>query len=157
PTIAVGDETVYFVESTNQETLKKPTSRAKLQELLGKGSNLVALELSTGKVLWSKPGPFAAIEHNLYLAYAQDRVVVVGSRNSGKDKQKDTVFYDIHVFDAKTGERKWFKAQDQQIKIGGDHGEQDQHPVVVGDKLYCEPCAYNLHTGEKIDWKWPYK
>ena len=28
--------------------------------------------------------------------------------------------------------------------------------MIVGDKLYVEPQAYNLHSGEKIDWKWPW-
>ena len=50
----------------------------------------------------------------------------------------------------------WSKTQDQKAAIGGEHGEQDQHPIVVGDKLYCEPFAYDLHTGAPLDWKWPF-
>ncbi|OAI49976.1 hypothetical protein AYO44_05970 [Planctomycetaceae bacterium SCGC AG-212-F19] len=156
PTIALGAGAVYFIESTNAQTLKKPTSRANLKELLGSGSSLVALDATTGKLLWSKPGPFEAMQHNVFLAYAEGKLVVVGTRNSGTDKKTATVFYDVHVFDAQSGARNWFKTQDTTFKIGGDHGEQEQHPVVVGNKLYCEPYAYNLHTGEPLDWKWPW-
>jgi outer membrane protein assembly factor BamB len=155
-TLAVGAGTVFLVESRNAETAKKPISRAKLEELLGKGSSLVALDLRTGKERWRKPAPFETLQHNVYLAFAQGKVVVSGSRNSGTDKQTATVLYDIHVFDAADGTRKWFKTVDTQYKIGGDHGEQDQHCVIVGDKLYCEPAAFDLHSGEPISWKWPW-
>jgi len=65
------------------------------------------------------------------------------------------VFFDIHVFDGKTGEPVWFKTQNQGTKIGGSHGEQDHHPVIVGDRLYCEPYAYDLHTGRPLaNWTW---
>lgn len=155
-TIAAADGAVFFIESTNPETMKKPLSRATLGELFGKGSNLVALDLKTGKTLWRRDAKCAALQHNVYLCAAQGKVIIVGSRNSGTGKKKDTVFYDIHVFDAKSGEPKWSQSQDSKLAIGGDHGEQDQHPVIVGDKLYCEPFAYNLHTGARLEFKWPW-
>ena len=155
-TIASAGRVGYFIESTNPATLQTKLGRGKLVDLLGKGSRLTALDLVTGKVIWRKEAPLQALQHNVYLAAAQDRVVIVGSRNSGRDKNKDTVRYDINVYDAATGEARWTLSQDTGFKIGGDHGEQDQHPVVVGAKLYCEPYAYDLHSGARLDWKWPW-
>jgi outer membrane protein assembly factor BamB len=157
PTLTIADGSVYFIESGNPQTLKQEISRARLPELLGKASLLVALDLRSGAVRWSKPGPFEALQHNVYLAAAQGRLVVAGSRNSGNDKETATVLYDVQVFDAKTGERRWKHTHDSGHKIGGDHGEQDQHPVIVGTKLYCEPKAYDLLSGEPIEWNWPFR
>jgi outer membrane protein assembly factor BamB len=156
PTIAVANDKIYFIESTNPETLMKPIGRATLAELVGKGSKLTALDATTGKAAWSKPAKLEALQHNLFLAVSAGKIVVSGSRNSGADKKTATVLYDIHVFDAKTGEMKWTKTMDTKLPIGGDHGEQDQHPVIVDGRLYCEPFAYNLHTGDPIDWNWPW-
>jgi hypothetical protein len=78
-------------------------------------------------------------------------VAVVGSRNSGKDAKKDKVLYDIAVFAAKSGDLVWKHTQKQPTPIGGSHGEQDHHPVIVGDKLFCEPFGYALHTGKPLD------
>jgi len=158
PTIVSDGRALCFVESANPETLKKPVGRAKLTELVGKGANVTALELQTGKELWSKPaGELANTEHNLFSLCAQDRLVLVGSRNSGANKKTDKVVYEIHAYDMRTGEKTWFRSQTQSDPIGGEHGEQERHPLVVGGTLYCEPCAYDLLTGNAVEWKWPWK
>src|SRR4030095_16058076 len=83
-------------------------------------------------------------------------LVAVGSRNSGPDMKKDHLWYDVHVFDARSGDWKWSRSQDQLVNINGEHGEQERHPVLVDGKLYCEPCTYELATGKPLDWKWPW-
>jgi outer membrane protein assembly factor BamB len=156
PTLALGDGMVYFLESKDPETRKKPIGRAKVAELFGKGAELVALDLGTGKAAWRRAVDLGAAQHIVHLACARGKVVVTGSRNSGTDKKKAKVLYDVQVFDARTGAPRWSKTQNQNVPIGGDHGEQDQHPVIVGDRLYCEPFAYDLHTGQALEWKWPW-
>jgi hypothetical protein len=98
----------------------------------------------------------APLQHNVFTVCAQELLVVVGSRNSGPDKKKDHLIYDIHVLDARTGEKRWSQTQHQADKINGDHGEQERHPVVVNGTLYCEPVAYELATGKRAEWKWPW-
>ncbi len=154
-TITVGDGHVFFVESANTATLNASDGRSDLSELLDVGSNVVALGMQDGSAAWSKPHDLSAFQHAIYVSYAQGKLVVVGSRNNGTDKEKSRVFFDVHVFDGKTGEPVWFTTQNQGTKIGGSHGEQDHHPVIVGDKLYCEPHAYELHTGRPLaEWTW---
>lgn len=154
-TIMIADGRVMFVESQNPETLANRPGRVKPSDLFHYGAAVVALDWKTGKALWRTPRNLHAIEHNIFGCAAEGKVVIVGSRNSGEDKKRARVFYDMHVFDSQSGEPVWFHTQNQDTKIGGDHGEQDHHPVIVGDRLYCEPHAYQLHTGEPLsDWDW---
>lgn len=154
-TMMIADGQVMFVESHNAETLANRPGRVKPTDLFHYGAAVVALDLKTGKELWRTPRNLHPIQHNIFGCAAEGKVVIVGSRNSGEDKKKSKVLYDVHVFDRKTGEPVWFRTQNQGTGIGGDHGEQDHHPVIVGDRLYCEPHAYKLHTGEPLtDWNW---
>ena len=82
--------------------------------------------------------------------------MVVGSRNDGDNPKTSRVWYDIQVFDGTEGDRQWTASQKQSTKIGGSHGEQDHHPVIIGSTLYCEPFAWNLNTGKRaanFGWK----
>ena len=45
----------------------------------------------------------------------------------------------------------WAASQDSKLKTGGDHGEQDKHPVLVGETLVVEPAAYDLTTGKRLE------
>lgn len=111
--------------------------------------------MRSGSIVWKQPHDFSAIQHNIYISYANDKLVVVGSRNDGDDSTESRVWYDLHVFNARNGDPVWFKAQKQLTKINGSHGEQDHHPIIVGDRLYVEPAAYKLQTGKPLaDWKW---
>jgi outer membrane protein assembly factor BamB len=157
PTLAAASGALYFVESDNPETQKPAIAQLKLAELVGKGSSLVALDIQSGQVLWKQPGvPFAGVQHNLFLSWAEGALIVVCSRNSGPNKKTDRLWYDIHVFDSKTGKLRWSKSQNQEVEINGEHGEQERHPVIVNGTLYCEPYAYDLATGTQVEWNWPW-
>ncbi|MBM4042115.1 MAG: hypothetical protein FJ290_26765 [Planctomycetes bacterium] len=149
PTIAIADGRVHFVESGNPEAAKDPDGRMKLDLLLGSGASLVALDAASGKTLWKKPVDLRSFQHVVFLSVAQDTIVLTGSKN-----KNGTVWYEFFAFDAKTGEPRWRREQDNRHKPGGDHGEQTRHPVLAGGALYAEPCAYDLRTGEPLpDWK----
>ncbi len=155
PTITIGGGKVFFVESDNKSTLDIPDGRAKLADLVGQGSHLIALDMQTGKLAWRKEFDFSNIQHNLYVSYAKGVLAIAGSRNNGTDKKRSRVLFDLRVVDAATGQQKWFKTQQQSTAIGGSHGEQDYHHVIIGDKLYCEPFAYDLMTGKPVTgWAW---
>jgi outer membrane protein assembly factor BamB len=157
PAIAADGETLYFVESRNPKTLEGKLSRAKMADLVTvAGANAVAIDLKTGKEKWRKEVDLKKLDHIVYAVAADGNLILSGSRNSSKDKKTGTVWYDVHVYDAKTGAEKWSVTQDNRTPVGGDHGEQDQHPVVVGKKLFQEPFAYDLDTGSRIEWKWPW-
>jgi outer membrane protein assembly factor BamB len=147
PTLTIGDRHLYFVESNKQATLSEPSGRSTPADLLSGGASLVALDLETGSVRWRKKIEVSAIEHHLYLSYAKGILLAVGSRN-GKDTEKPNVWYDLHAFDANSGDHRWSATQNQRQQTGGSHGEQDHHPAIVGDTIYVEPMAYSIRTGK---------
>jgi outer membrane protein assembly factor BamB len=153
PTFTIQGGRVYLVESGDPATLDAASGRAKMSDLFSKGARLVALDAKTGTEAWSRDLDLSKLHHNLYLAAAKGLLVAVGSRNDAKK-----VRYDLHVFDAASGKPVWSKTQEQGSAIGGDHGEQDLHPVIAGDRLICEPYAYVLATGEPLaGWTWEKK
>jgi hypothetical protein len=155
-TIAVGGGRVYFVESTNPETREVPDGRVKLDMLLGRGSNLTALDLKTGKTLWSEPVDLRQLEHIIFLSHANDTLLITGSKNVTIDGKR-RVRYDLLAFDAASGKRLW-QSTETPIPdhiLEGPHGEQVQHSAIVGDTVYNTGFAVKLHTGEPISgWKW---
>ena len=154
PTIALGGGRMYFVELHKVDPQKTP-GRVRIDQALDNGVRVVALDQQTGAVVWKREADYAAIEHHLYGFYADELYITVGSRNQAGDSGKQTVWYDIHVRDASGGQTKWETSQDNQTKAGGDHGEQDHHPLIVKDRLYVEPFAYDLNTGQRdYDWGW---
>lgn len=86
------------------------------------------------------------LEHGVFLCYAKEKLIVVGSKNLTL-RAKPTVWYDVACFDAINGRRVWSATQDQDRGINGSHGEQEHHPAIVGDVVYVEPKAYDLHSG----------
>ena len=155
PAIACGDGAVYFVEA-GVAPPEDGVCRARLSDLFKKPVDLVAIDLKTGKERFRKSVDLSALQHVVFVTFALDRVIISGSRNSTPRKVDGKVFYDLAVFDAKNGTKLWDVTQNRELEVGGDHGEQDQHPVVVGNKLYQEPFAYDLESGSRIDWKWPW-
>jgi outer membrane protein assembly factor BamB len=156
PTIAAGGGRVYFVESTNPDTREVADSRIKLDVLLGKGSNLVALDLPSGKVLWSRPASLEQLEHIIFLSYAKGVLVITGSKNVVVDG-KGRVRYDLAAFEAASGKPLWKNTQTPipDHLLQGPHGEQVQHSAIVGEVIYNTGFACNLRTGEPVPgWKW---
>jgi outer membrane protein assembly factor BamB len=143
--IAIGNENLYFLESTNPVAMANPVGRLKLNQLLSSNTCLVALNAATGQILWKQAADFNSIQHILFLSYAEQTLLVAGSKN-----QAGTVWYELFGFDAATGNLLWRRAQDNRTKSGGDHGEQTLHPAIIGGVVYAEPYAYHLRTGEPV-------
>lgn len=147
PTIAVGNGRVYFVQSHSQRALKDKEGRVTLQVLLKGATELVALDMRTGKTLWNRPLDISeTCHHILFLNYAKDTVLLTGTSNKNRK-----VHYHLYTFESETGEPLWYREHFHPFwPIGGDHGEQTRHPVIMDDVIYAEPYAYNLRTGEPV-------
>jgi len=156
PTLAAGGGRVYFVEATNPQTQRVRDGRIKLAMLLGQGSNLVALDLVSGKTVWKKPARLQDLQHIIYLSYAKETLVVTGSRNA-KIEGKDRVRYELYAFDAASGNPLWQTTQTpaSDVHLQGPHAEQVQHSAIVGDVIYNTGIACKLQTGEPVaTWRW---
>jgi len=147
PTIAGGGSRIYFVESRNRQALEDDDGKITLDILLGNGANLVALDLETGGTVWEQPSDLRMCQHIIYLSYANDTILIVGSKN-----REGYAWYYLYGFNAEDGKLLWQQNHpNNRPGTGGDHGEQIHHPAIVGDIVYAEPCAYDLRTGARVD------
>lgn len=155
PTIALGGDRIYCVESANPQTRSVITGRIKLDMLLGKGANLLALNIRTGETIWKRPVDLKSLQHNIYLSYSAEKLLVTGSKNVFVDQNKQVMRYEFWAFDAATGKTLWQMEPAVDAPTGGGHGEQDQHPAIVGRVFYTSPFAYDLQNADKLDaWQW---
>ena len=151
--IMIAGGRVYLIESRNEKAMSNSNGRLRLDQFCAGDTHLVALGLKSGRKAWERPVAFP-YHHIMYLNGANNTLLVTGSYNKG-----DQLRYGLFALDMATGTDKWnteFRALDPRGKdfaeIDGSHGEQWQHPVIIGDTLYARPFAYDLQTGEKKDY-----
>jgi len=148
--IAIGDGRIYLLESRAPAVVNDPDGRVGLREFCAGETYLVALDLERAGNVYERPVqlPF---EHILFLNYAHNTVLISGSFNTG-----NRVRYGLFAFHADSGKPKWqtdYLAMDirgdEPSPTDGTHGEQWQHPVILGDRIYSRPYDFDLHTGLK--------
>lgn len=158
PTLTAAADRVYFVESANHSTFDVANGRITLDLLFGKGADLVALELHTGKPVWRTRIDLSALENVVFMSHADDTLVITGSRNAViEEGQKARVRYDLWAFDAPSGKLLWNTTQTPipDHLLSGPHGEQVQHSAIVGGVIYNTGFACHLRTGQPFEgWKW---
>jgi outer membrane protein assembly factor BamB len=140
PCIAIGGDSIYFIESRNSTAVSDADGRVPAATLFS-GSNeyLVKLNRTTGvesfAVLIDLP-----FQHMAYLSYADSKLIAVGSWYSGGYK------YENRAYNPSNGSLAW--SSNYNIgNTGNSHGEQDQHPCFVGDTLYSRQYKVNMTTG----------
>ncbi|MHC4417040.1 MAG: methyltransferase domain-containing protein [Planctomycetota bacterium] len=139
PAIAVGGDYIYFIESRNSDAINDTDGRVTASTLMA-GSNeyLVKLNKTTGVEATAQPInlPF---EHMVYLSYAADvdLLVAVGSHNDPGCR------YEHYAYNPSDLSLAW-SSDYSQGSTGGGHGEQDQHPVIVGSTMYSRYYKVNL-------------
>lgn len=143
PSISVNGDAIFFLAS--RLDLNEHQGRIVLNEFLKAEPRLVAVDLRSGRELWSVQVEGFDQAQNAYVISDQEHVYLVNSRN------EDTVHYDARCFRAASGEQQWAVSQDNELEVGGDHGEQDKHPVLVGHRLIVEPFAYDSETGRRLE------
>ncbi len=141
-TITIGDGKFFFVVSHNEETVSDPDGRISPHKFCASQTTLIALDMKTGKVVWETPYDFP-FQQIMYLCFSDGKVIVSGSYNIDKN-----VHYGLYAFSSADGDFQWNNSY-KGDSIGGEHGEQWQHPVIIGDTVYNRPYAFDLHSGEK--------
>ncbi len=148
PAIAASGQRVYFIESGNPATRKVATGRIRVGTLVGKGANLTALDIRSGRILWRKPVKLP-YRHNIYLSFSDGICLVTGTSNGDKGAE-----YNLLAFNGADGGAIWQGVVVRGGK-GGSHGLQDQHPAIVGDTVYLKAGAVKLKTGKPVaGWNW---
>lgn len=162
-TIAVGPKHVYFIDSSispeeRQQLYLK--DKGDLKELTGEAAKkaeaemkkydvrlAVAIDRHTGQKVWEQAVDVTDTTNvsagggSLTLMYADGHVVLCGANANGHywkqflagefDRRK------LVVLDSANGQELWAK-----------NANYMNRPAVVGDEIYAEPWAFQLHTGE---------
>ncbi|MCF7764348.1 MAG: PQQ-binding-like beta-propeller repeat protein [Verrucomicrobia bacterium] len=146
-TLTIADGRVYFIESLNASAVAETSGRLPLERITAVDCRLVALDAQTGERILDVPIDLSMYSNSLYLAYANQSLVLIGSGDSGdKDAQ-----YHVRVFDGPSGQELW-RASHPNGKPGAlGHGEQVHHPVLLGETLVAEPVLYNQRTGRRLN------
>jgi outer membrane protein assembly factor BamB len=145
-TIAAGDGRVYFVEAGHAGKAAAPMTFPLKQILKDGPANLVALDGTTGRVLYRKPIEGVAIEEVIYLNASAGKLFLSGGKSAGKTMQ-----YSFQALDAATGQVLWNGTHPTDLPSTGEHGEQNRHPTIVSGTVYLWPFAYDLQTGKRIE------
>lgn len=146
-TITIANDRVYFIESRNEKSINHETGRIPLPDLTASDLYLVAIDAKTGIVAWQRDMDMQMCRNVLYLAAANNKLVVLGSQ----DTKNEDASYHLRVLNAQDGEEIW-RAEHPNRKPGAlFHGEQVHHPVVLGDVLVAEPTLYDLKTGKPFN------
>lgn len=159
PTLTIGAGKLYYVASADAKSLEIPSGRAPLRQLLASGAELVAVDLASGSVAWRRALDLNKVEHDLYLALVDGRLVLNGSGNipgppDKKGKPTKKLQYYFWAFDAGTGRDLWQRSELMPLATNGEHGEQNRRCVLMNQTVYLAPWAFALATGEPIvDWK----
>lgn len=141
-TITLDEDFVYFVESRNEKAKNDSDGRIRIDVFCESETYIVKLDQKTGWKIWEKPFHFP-FQQIMYLSCAQDVLLAVGSYN-----KKKNVHYSLYAFDVNSGELIW-KNSYKGPEIGGSHGEQWQHPVIIGDRIVQRPYDFDLKTGKR--------
>ena len=105
------------------------SGRAKLGDLLARAP-LVALDLATGKVVWEKsPKELPAVAAQRLRPSSQDRLVSSARATAARTKRTTPCATTSTSTTRRPANARWTQSQRHRPQIGGDHGEQDQHPV----------------------------
>lgn len=140
--ILVAGDYVYFLESINSNAVNDADGRVQPAVLMqGTGESLVKVHKITGAVSKSSKVdlPFANCTYLVYSAH-QDLIIAVGSRNTTGCQ------YEQVAFRASDLSKAWASSY-YLGGTGGSHGEQDQHPCVVGGTMYMRHYKVQLANG----------
>jgi len=136
-TITIGGDRICFVESRNPKVAGLSTGRIGLDELWS-DQFLVALNAQTGKKLWEKSLDVPKGIVVFYMSYGSEKLFITSSASNK---------YDLLAFDARNGNALWEAGHRWP---SNNHGGHMQHPVVVGNSIYLEPCGYDIADGRRI-------
>lgn len=144
-TITIGDGRIYFVESHSPDAVANKLGRMEMETFQPGPNFLVAIDLASGRQAWRLRLDLTDNRLIVYINYADDTLILSGNRYIDKK-----LWYFIRALDADDGREKWKASHDTGYGPRGGHGEQNRHPVIVGQTVFSWPMRYELKTGRTI-------
>ncbi len=147
PSICLGEEKMFFVESVNDKALNDIDGLIPLNVLKNE-MYIVALNSKTGELIWKKKFDCNLPEHILFGSYANGILLMSGSEN-----RDGALWYGNYAFDARSGKEIWNQERKHKAWTNGSHGEQIHRAMIMDNTVFTEPFAFDLKTGkQKEDW-----
>ena len=110
-TITAGKQRLFFVETKNPAAAADPLGRLPLIKLFeGPPPSLVALELSSGKLLYKQKLDVNKFQEPVYLNLSDNILLLSGSMAVGK-----TLQYTCQAYDVDTGRLRWQTSHDSEL------------------------------------------
>ncbi len=143
-TLTSGEGKVFFLESEGKEAFASRTGRMPMAAFRSGKCFLTALDLERGRKAWRIPVDMSDFQLLCYLEYAKGRLLL-----SGNKYIEGRLWYFFRALDPSTGKILWEQRENSGFRPGGEHGEQNRHPTIVGDWAYTWPFAYRLADGKR--------
>jgi outer membrane protein assembly factor BamB len=170
PTICIADGKVFFGESRNETAMDNTTGYINYSDWLRGGATdgprITALDLKTGKTLWTFPMTRNIDKPNQWLMCLQYRDGILLKTRSYFNEEQGRLYrgYDYEALEADTGKTIW-----QQWVQSNDPGEAryltygknttSSWPILIGERFYIRTpffgrsgtiAGYDLRTGERF-------
>ncbi|UCD51501.1 MAG: PQQ-binding-like beta-propeller repeat protein [Phycisphaerales bacterium] len=135
--IAAGAGALFLVESRSEQ-LKEAQTRRLNDARFWSNQYLMALDPRTGEALWETQIDTVDGIVVFFLSCTTDTIVIASSAAGN---------YHLYAYGTEGGQFLWHA---EHKWTGDNHSGHMQHPVVMADRVFLEPCGYDLKTGERI-------
>ena len=132
------NDKIYFIECRHPDMLALKQSRT-ADVRLWEQQFLVCLDAESGKVIYEKAIDTPDGTVVFYLQVSENGIFATAS-NSKERKYFITAF-------SLSGTKVW---QSENSWPGGDHSAHMLHPVIIDERIYLEPFAYDAATGKNL-------
>ncbi len=149
--IVFNNKKLYFLEVSGSVAATNNIGRMKVSELFAEGNQeIVALSMATGKEIFRRKIDPSSFTEPVFLQLANETLLLSGSK-----PEEGALRYSYYTYNAETGAEQWNTSHIAFENLANDgHGQQNRHPVIIGNTVYAWPYAYKLDTGNKVEgWK----
>ena len=146
PTICAGDGYVYFVEFVSTSAKNDSDGRVSINDHWNQ-SWITKLDITNGNVVWSHQRDTSAA-HILHLMYKDSKLVLLSCNGTSG------AVYNTFAYNSADCSLIWSKSVNSGQSIGGSHGEQDKHAMIIGNVVYHKWGSFNLDTGASAGRTW---
>ena len=144
-TITLSKGRLFFVEGRDP-TLRTADERRVNSAEFWQSQHLVALNATSGEVVWELPLETMDGTVVFYMAHSGEKLIIVSS-HSGK--------YHVYALADHSGAPLWDLEFPWGAEGKADHGSHLSRPAIVGDRLFVRPAVIDLQSGQLRDEKVP--
>ena len=146
PTLCADSAAIYAYESENPQCVEDEDGKVRMALFTRKESEyLIKLDRKSGKLQWRVQQEMAC-DHVFHLSLSQGVLLA-----SGCTTQQGNFWYHLRAFSTEDGRLIWERDEDSTFEDKDkDHGKQDKHPLIVGNRVVLKQGSFDLKTGAPL-------